>query len=130
MFVRASPSHLRGRSGVIRFSSAGAGVIAGELDRAVEQHEFRIAIPGALRSYTRQASQVTVALSQSSLPTLGAALCALDRAYPGIRFRIVDEQDHLRPHIQVFVDAAIERNLDAPLPLGARLMIVAALSGG
>ena len=96
----------------------------------VGPHEFRIEVPGPLRSYTHQASQVTVALPTSSIPTLGAALTALDRAYPGIRFRIIDEQGHLRPHVQVFVDAAIERNLDASLPIGSRVMLVAALSGG
>ena len=95
----------------------------------MDQHIFRIEIPGPLRSYTHQASWVTVTLLERS-PTLGAALTALDRAYPGIRFRIIDEQNRLRPHIQIFVNAAIERNLEAQLPTAARIMIVAALSGG
>ncbi len=126
MLVRPSPSHLRGRSGVIE---------RGVARRAVDQHAavdvptVRIEIPGPLRSYTHQASLVQVVLPEPS-PTLGAALTALDCAHPGIRFRIIDEQNRLRPHVQVFVNAAIERNLDAQLPTGAKIMIVAALSGG
>ena len=57
-------------------------------------------------------------------------LAGLETAYPGIRFRMQDEQGKLRPHIQVFVDASVQRNLEAPIPPGADIMIVAALSGG
>ncbi len=95
----------------------------------MDEHTFRIEIPGPLRSYTQQAPLVTVAVPASN-PTLGAALTALDRTHPGIRFRIIDEQNRMRPHVQVFVNAAIERNLDAQLPVAAQIMIVAALSGG
>ena len=95
----------------------------------MDQHAFRIELPGPLRSYTNQASRVTVALPEPN-PTLGAALSALDHAHPGIRFRIIDEQNRLRPHIQIFVNAGIERNLEAQLPTAAQIMIVAALSGG
>jgi hypothetical protein len=86
-------------------------------------------IPGLLRSYT--AGAATVALA--GLPT-GATLCdalaELDRRFPGLRFRIVDEQGALRPHIKIFVDGALVRELAAPLPPEADLMIVGALSGG
>ncbi len=95
----------------------------------MDEHSFNIEIPGPLRSYTHQTPSVTVAFPEPN-PTVGAALMALDRACPGIRFRIIDEQNRLRPHIQIFVNAAIERNLDAQLPTGARVMLVAALSGG
>jgi hypothetical protein len=43
-------------------------------------------------------------------------LAGLETAYPGIRFRMQDEQGKLRPHIQVFVDASVQRNLAAPIP--------------
>ena len=126
MPMRPSPSHLRGGSGVIE-----RGVARRAMDQhaAVEVHTVRIDIPGPLRSYTRQTSRVTVALPAPN-PTLGGALTALDRDHPGIRFRIIDEQNRLRPHIQIFVNAAIERDLAAQLPTGAQIMIVAALSGG
>jgi hypothetical protein len=86
-------------------------------------------IPGLLRSYT--AGAATVALADlPAAPTLGDALAELDRRYPGLRFRVVDEQGALRPHIKIFVDGTLQRELAAPLPPAADLMIVGALSGG
>jgi hypothetical protein len=41
-----------------------------------------------------------------------------------------DEQGKLRPHIQVFVNARVQRDPGAVLPPAAEVMIVAALSGG
>ena len=89
----------------------------------------RVAIPSPLRSYCAGAATVTVACAADS-PSLGDVLAALDSAYPGIRFRMQDEQGHLRPHIKVFVDADVERDLAVRIPSGADIMIVAALSGG
>jgi hypothetical protein len=43
---------------------------------------------------------------------------------------MLDEQGKLRPHIKVFINAAVERNTTAFLPRNADVMIVAALSGG
>jgi len=86
-------------------------------------------IPGLLRSYT--AGAATVALA--GLPagaTLADALAELDRRFPGLRFRIVDEQGALRSHIKIFVDGEFVRELAAPLPPAADLMLVGALSGG
>ena len=88
-----------------------------------------VRVPGLLRSYTGGAAQVRLA----DLPapaTLAAALAELDRRFPGVRFRIVDEQDALRPHIKIFVDGEPVRALAARLPAGAELIIVGALSGG
>ena len=54
----------------------------------------------------------------------------LDARFPGLRFRIVDEQEAIRPHIKMFVDGELARRLDAPVAGSAELMIVGALSGG
>jgi molybdopterin converting factor small subunit len=54
----------------------------------------------------------------------------LDAAFPGLRFRIVDEHDRIRRHIQVFINAEQVRDLKAPLKPGDQVMIAAALSGG
>ncbi|HEX5000105.1 MAG TPA: MoaD/ThiS family protein [Terriglobia bacterium] len=62
--------------------------------------------------------------------TLGEALLALDRLYPGVAFRIVDEQEKIRPHMNVFVGEENVRDLDTPLSAGAEIYIVGALSGG
>lgn len=63
-------------------------------------------------------------------PTLEDLLARLESDYPGMRFRMLDEQGSLRPHIKVFVNAAVERDPTTVLPPGAEIMIVAALSGG
>ena len=91
--------------------------------------EFHVAIPSPLRSYCDGASAVTVHCDSAS-PTLGDLLAGLDSSYPGIRFRMQDEQGKVRPHIQVFVNARVQRDPLAMLPPGADVMIVAALSGG
>ena len=91
--------------------------------------DYRVAIPSPLRSYCAGAAMVTIACAAET-PTLGEVLTALESAHPGIRFRIQDEQGCLRPHIKVFIDADVERNLATRIPPGADIMIVAALSGG
>ncbi len=91
-----------------------------------------VRIPSPLRSYTG-AAEVGVAiplLAPELPPTVGGVLATLDLNYPGIRFRIVDEQGRLRPHIRLFVGADPTRDLRTEVPSGATLMIVAALSGG
>ena len=86
---------------------------------------MRIHIPSALRSYTKQQSEVEVEGS-----TLGEVLFALDVRYPGFRFRIVTEQDRIRPHIRIFVNDEQTQELLAPLGQEDRVYIVCALSGG
>jgi molybdopterin converting factor small subunit len=62
--------------------------------------------------------------------TLDALLRDLDRQYPGIRFRMIDEQGSVRAHIKLFVNAELERSLAAHLNPHDEVLIVAALSGG
>jgi molybdopterin synthase sulfur carrier subunit len=90
-------------------------------------------IPSPLRSYTNREARVRVAvplLAPESPPTLGGVLAALDGLYHGMRFRIVDEQGRIRPHIRIFVGRSIARDLRTLVPSGQTVMIVAALSGG
>ena len=91
--------------------------------------QIRFAIPSPLRSYTAGAAAVSIARGAAPV-TLGDALAALDIPYPGISFRMIDELRHLRPHIQIFVNGSVQRDLTAPLPEPVDVMIVAALSGG
>jgi molybdopterin synthase sulfur carrier subunit len=90
---------------------------------------YSVAIPTQLRSYTAGAAKVRVAVAAAA-PQLADVFAALDAAYPGIRFRMVDEAGRVRPHIQIFVNAKVERNPAAALPPAAQIMIVGALSGG
>jgi molybdopterin converting factor small subunit len=82
-------------------------------------------IPSALRSYTAQQGEVQVEGA-----TLAEALAGLDRRFPGIRFRIITEQDTIRPHIRIFVNEKQAPHLNAPLQRKDRIYIVCALSGG
>lgn len=47
--------------------------------------------------------------------TLAEDLSALDRRYPGLRFRIITEQDTIREHIRIFVNEEQVRDLSAAL---------------
>ena len=85
----------------------------------------QVRVAALLHSYTRGASVV-----DATGATLGEALEDLDRRYPGMRFRLVDEQDRLRPHVRVFVNSTDARDLGHPLANGDELYIVGALSGG
>lgn len=91
--------------------------------------DYSVAIPSPLRSYTGGVANVRVAVAAAA-PKLADVLAALDAEYPGIRFRMVDEAGHVRPHIQIFVNAKAERDPLAALPWDAKIMIVGALSGG
>lgn len=54
----------------------------------------------------------------------------LDRSYPGMRFRMIDEQDRIRPHMRLFVNTAVVDRLDAAVREGDTLHLICALSGG
>jgi molybdopterin synthase sulfur carrier subunit len=85
---------------------------------------MKILIPGPLRSYTK-AREV-----EASGATLADLLAELDRRYPGMRFRMVDEQDNVRPHVRLFVNGEQAVDLTRPLRPTDALYIVQALSGG
>ncbi|MBS0321526.1 MAG: MoaD/ThiS family protein [Proteobacteria bacterium] len=94
---------------------------------------MRVRVPSPLRSYTGGDADVAVAvplLAPESPPTLAAVLAALDGAYPGIRFRMIDERGQVRPHIKLFVGDTAVRDPETRVANGAVVMIVAALSGG
>jgi len=83
-----------------------------------------VLIPSALRSYTERSK------AEASGATLAAVLADLDRAYPGIRFRMIDEQDRIRRHIRIFVNGDQVRDLSQSLNASDEVIIVQALSGG
>jgi sulfur-carrier protein len=85
---------------------------------------MKVLIPGALRSYTRE-SRVD-ALGQ----TLDELFADLDRRYPGLRFRVVDEQGLLRANMRVFVNGVGVRDMQHALAPQDDVAVVLALSGG
>ena len=82
-------------------------------------------IPQPLLSYTNRQQRVEV-----DGANLAELLEALDQRFPGLRFRIVNEQDRLRPHVRFFVNRAQVARLDTPLEAGDEIHIFQALSGG
>ncbi len=85
---------------------------------------MKVLIPSPLRSYTGEREV------EASGGTLAAVLADLDRRHPGLRFRIVDEQDRMRPHVRFFVNGEQVFDLGRPLAPSDELQIVQALSGG
>lgn len=61
---------------------------------------------------------------------VAAVLVDLDRRYPGISFRVVDERGRIRPHVRLFLDQTLVVSPSEPVPAGATLHILGALSGG
>jgi molybdopterin synthase sulfur carrier subunit len=90
---------------------------------------MQVRIPGLLRSYTKGAETVALDLDGPG-PTLADVLAEIDRRFPGFKFRIVDEQSAIRPHIKIFLDGELARDLNTAAGTAAELMIVGALSGG
>ena len=84
----------------------------------------KVLIPGALKSYTRDANV------QAEGDTIDALFTDLDRRYPGLRFRVVDEQGQLRPNMRLFVNGLGTRDLRHALKADDFVAVVLALSGG
>ena len=86
---------------------------------------MNVLIPSPLRSYTQNKARVEI-----EGETLDALLNNLNQEYPGIRFRMIDEQQQIRTHIKIFVNREQVRMLASPLQKNDEVMIVCALSGG
>ena len=85
---------------------------------------MKVLVPGALRSYTG-----TLQVDATG-ETLLALFADLDRRYPGLRFRVVDERQQLRPNMRVFVNGLNVRDLGQALQPDDFVAVVLALSGG
>lgn len=86
---------------------------------------MKVSIPSPLRSYTDGRANV-----EARGDDLAALLDDLDRRFPGIRFRMVDETERVRRHIKVFVNGVVVEDLSRPLAADDEVFLVAALSGG
>jgi molybdopterin converting factor small subunit len=84
-----------------------------------------VAIPSQLQSYCAGASRV-----EARGETVDQVLRDLDRRFPGIRFRVVDEQDRIRRHMRIFVGAEAVAEVSAALGERDEVLIFGALSGG
>jgi len=86
---------------------------------------MNVRIPSPLRSYTSGSAQ-----ADAEGETVAEVLLHLDRKYPGIRFRIIDEQDRIREHIKFFVNTEPVESLQHSISQADTLHIICALSGG
>ena len=86
---------------------------------------MKVLLPTVLARYTRGLREVDAAGG-----TLAELFAELDRRFPGLAFRVIDEQGAFRPHIKVFVNRVQERSLAAALAPADEVLVVAALSGG
>ena len=86
---------------------------------------MKVFIPTPLRAYTGDRSEV-----EASGATLDELLADLDRRFPGIRFRMIDEQDAIRRHMRIWINRDEVRTLDARLSRSDEVTIIQALSGG
>lgn len=86
---------------------------------------MRVFLSSHLRDYTQQRGEVA-----ASGATVAEVLRDLDRQYPGLMFRIVDERGQIRPHINVFLNQDRIRSLTFAVTGRDELHLLAALSGG
>ena len=85
---------------------------------------MKVHIPSPLLSYTQQ-TEVEAAGS-----TLAEVLTDLDKQFPGIRFRVIDEQNRMRPHMRFFINNEQVFDITQPLQPTDSVVLVQALSGG
>src|SRR5260370_38990238 len=89
-----------------------------------ERAAMKVLIPAPLHSYTGE-REVDAAGA-----TIAELLADLDRLYPGLRFRMIDEQDRMRAHIRFFVNGEQTFDMARALSPADSVQIVQALSGG
>jgi hypothetical protein len=85
----------------------------------------KVWIAPPLRSYTNEAHFV-----EAKGGSLREVLDHLEKNYPDIRFRMIDEQDNIREHIHVFIGQSMAKNIEETVLEEQEVMIVVALSGG
>jgi sulfur-carrier protein len=88
----------------------------------------KVRIPAPLRSYTKDQPEVSAAGR-----TVGEILRDLDKSYPGIGTRLLDEKGSVRRYVNIFhndEDIRFLKELDTPVSEDDRISIVPAIAGG
>ena len=87
-----------------------------------------VKVPTILRTYTGGAADVSVEGA-----TLADALADLDRQFPGIGARVLDDSGKLRRFVNVYVnddDVRFLEDLATATPDGSSISIIPAVAGG
>lgn len=85
----------------------------------------KVYLSSHIRAYTQGQAEI-----DAEGHSLAEVMLDLERRYPGIRFRVIDEQDRIRPHMNLFVAGELTRDLRHPVRPGEQVHILGALSGG
>ena len=86
---------------------------------------MKVHVPSPLRSYTRNRTPV-----EAEGVSLREVLGDLESRYRGIRFRMIDEQEGIRPHIRFFVNQDAVGDLGHAVSADDEIHIICAISGG
>lgn len=87
-----------------------------------------VRIPTPLRKLTHEQELVAVAAG-----TIGSVITELQRQFPGIQERLVDDAGQVRRFVNVYVneeDIRFLQNNDTPVKDGDEISIIPAIAGG
>lgn len=93
--------------------------------------EVEVRVPTILRTYTKGAADVRVAVDDPA--TLGDVVAALDAAHPGIGARVLDDAGNIRRFVNVYLDDDDVRfadGLGTPVKDGSKVSVIPAVAGG
>jgi len=85
----------------------------------------QVFIPSQLTSYTDGVSRLT-----ADGDSIEQVLDDLDRRFPGLKFRVVDEQDRIRRHMRIFKNGERAQDIALGVKQADEVLIFGALSGG
>lgn len=94
---------------------------------------MRFHLPSALRKWVGDLEVVELSMPLDFRMTVVEAIEMLGRDYPGIRQRVLDDQGHIRRHVNVFVDGENVRFAQGDatqVTHASEVRIYPALSGG
>jgi molybdopterin converting factor small subunit len=85
---------------------------------------MKVYISTPLRSYTNSP------IVEANGKTIIELLKDLNKRFPGIKFRIINEQEEIREHMRIFVNQDSIKELNIPINDSDEIHILQALSGG
>jgi molybdopterin synthase sulfur carrier subunit len=94
---------------------------------------MRFHLPSALRRWAADNEVVEIRLQHDVRMTVGEAFVMLGSDYPGIRQRVLDDQNNIRAHVNVFVNGENVRFAQGgatQVTNDSEVWIYPALSGG
>jgi molybdopterin converting factor small subunit len=88
----------------------------------------KVRIPTSFRSFTRNQGEVA-----ASGATVGEVLRELERRFPGLGSRVLDDKGAVRRYVNVFLndeDIRFLQELETPVKDSDRLTLIPAMAGG